>query len=189
MIDPGGDEHRLVNREALAADDRQKIRCHQREQQRAQQFGPASPERSHERRPVSLRRVVVVGSCGGRRLHGPLTKRRYYGVSSVSAPADSASRRFCPAAKTCHTFAFPHRILKPLDGGFNLRLTARILLSLSLVAGIILANFAPAFAQAPAPKRAPAKGGSPVERVGSTGILQLEAESFKFCRRVIQLTR
>ena len=60
-----------------------------------------------------------------------------------------------------------------------MKLTIRALLTLSLVV-LIGANFAPALAQRPAKKRAPAtKSSSLVERVGATGILQLEAESFK----------
>ncbi|HVF57563.1 MAG TPA: hypothetical protein VM934_15515 [Pyrinomonadaceae bacterium] len=61
-----------------------------------------------------------------------------------------------------------------------MKIKARILLTLALVAASSLASVPAARAQKPAPARPKAaQGSSLVERIGATGILQLEAESFR----------
>lgn len=64
-----------------------------------------------------------------------------------------------------------------------MKIALRFLLSLSLLAGSMLAGTTATLAQKPAPKtraaRGPHAGSSLVERIGSTGVLQLEADSYK----------
>ncbi|MCA1593498.1 MAG: dipeptidyl peptidase 3 [Acidobacteria bacterium] len=63
-----------------------------------------------------------------------------------------------------------------------MKIVARFLLALTLLTGNMLAGGPATFAQKPVPEtqaRKPERGSSLVERIGTTGILQLEAESFK----------
>jgi dipeptidyl-peptidase-3 len=80
-----------------------------------------------------------------------------------------------------HTYSNPRQHPKEFDGGSRLKSPARTLLSALLLVGILFGHFASALAQSPAKARAKPtrERTSLVERVGSTGILQLEAESFR----------
>ncbi|MDT5159020.1 MAG: dipeptidyl-peptidase [Acidobacteriota bacterium] len=78
-----------------------------------------------------------------------------------------------------HTYYNPGQHTKEFDGGSALKSTARTLLSFLLLVGIIFScsTHAQTHAQARAGRKP--ERTSLVERVGSTGILQLEAESFR----------
>jgi dipeptidyl-peptidase-3 len=76
-----------------------------------------------------------------------------------------------------HTGTDPNSHTKEFDGGSALRLPARTLLSALLLVGIVFSQSTPA--QTHARTNAQRERTSLVERVGSTGILQLEAESFR----------